>query len=212
MIKNLNFILILATIVVLAAIGFTFFYGLIYSWLQSINLENWRQTFMYQEYVENMNLAVVPLSVSLVILLGLCVPKRIFTGQALLISMGVLLFASALTMMVFGLMIGMAFLLAAALLTQLVVIGMTITGSKRLSFEVQGFFLQMGSAVLHLGLILFVYDLVLLTDSPLHLGIYWTATALIGVGMVLCFYSSEFSRLVHRGKTSPNDSRSVPSP
>ena len=211
MIKNLNFILILATIVVLAAIGFTFIYGLIYSWLQSINLENWRQTFMYQEYVENMNLAVVPLSVSLVILLGLCVPKRIFTGQDLLISMGVLLFASALTMMVFGLMIGMAFLLAAALLTQLVVIGMTITGSKRLSFEVQGFFLQIGSAVLHLGLILFVYDLVLLTDSPLHLGIYWTATALIGVGMVLCFYSSEFSRLVHRGKTSPNDSSSVPS-
>ncbi|HEB12624.1 MAG TPA: hypothetical protein ENI11_02995 [Actinobacteria bacterium] len=211
MIKNLNFILILATIVVLAAIGFTFIYGLIYSWLQSINLENWRQTFMYQEYVENMNLAVVPLSVSLVILLGLCVPKRIFTGQDLLISMGVLLFASALTMMVFGLMIGMAFLLAAALLTQLVVIGMTITGSKRLSFEVQGFFLQIGSAVLHLGLILFVYDLVLLTDSPLHLGIYWTATALIGVGMVLCFYSSEFSRLAHRGKTSPNDSSSVPS-
>ncbi|HEB12214.1 MAG TPA: hypothetical protein ENI11_00870 [Actinobacteria bacterium] len=204
MIKNLNFILILATIVVLAAIGLTFIYGSIFSWLQSINLENWRQTFRYQEYVENMNLVVVPLSVSLVILLGLCVPKRIFSGQALLISMGALLLASALVMKVFGLMMGIGFLLVAASLTQLIVIGMTIAGSKRLSFEVQGFFLQIGSAVLHLGLIFFVYDLALLTESPSHLGIYWTATALIGIGMVLCFYSSEFSRLVRRGQVDPS--------
>ncbi len=211
MMKNLNFILILVTIFVLSAIGLTFIFGSFYSWVQSTNLENWRQTFMYQEYVENMNLAVVPLSVALVILLGLCVPKRIFSGQALLISMGALLLTSALAMKVFGLMIGIGFLLVAASLTQLVVIGMTIAGSKRLSFEVQGFFLQIGSAVLHLGLIFFVYDLALLTESPYHLSVYWTATALIGVGMVLCFYSSEFSRLAGRGKAGSSDSNPVPS-
>ena len=211
MIKNLNFILILATIVVLAAIGLIFIYGSMYSWVQSINLENWRQTSMYQEYVENMNLAVVPLSVSLVILLGICVPKRVFSGQALLISMGVLLLASALTMKVFGLMIGIGFLLVAASLTQIVVIAMTIAGSKRLSFEVQGFFLQIGSAVLHLGLIFFVYDLALLTESPSHLVVFWIATALIGIGMVLYFYSSEFSRLAGRSKAGSSDSNPVSS-
>ncbi len=195
MIKNLNYILILLTIFILVAIGVIFIYGSSYSWVQSLQFANWRQTVTYQNYVSDMNVAVLPLSVALVILLGLCVPKRIFNGVALLQSMAALLVVSVLVVLVYGLKPGIGFLLITAVLIQAVVIGMTLVGSKRLSYEVNGFYLQIGSAVLHLGFILFVFDFVLLGESTLHLTVYWVSTVLISVGMILSFYSGEISRL-----------------
>ncbi|MCK4268830.1 MAG: hypothetical protein KAX16_08360, partial [Actinomycetia bacterium] len=149
----------------------------------------------YQNYVNDMNVAVLPLSVALVILLGLCVPKRIFSGMALLQSMAALLVVSVLVVLAYGLKPGIGFLLITAVLIQAVVVGMTLVGSKRLSYEVNGFYLQIGSAVLHLGFILFVFDFVLLGESTLHLTVYWVSTVLISVGMILSFYSGEISRL-----------------
>ena len=195
MIKNLNYILILLTIFILVAIGVIFIYGSTYSWVQSIQSANWRQTVTYQNYVNDMNVAVLPLSVALVILLGLCVPKRIFSGVALLQSMAALLVVSVLVVLVYGLKPGIGFLLITAVLIQAVGVGMTLAGSKRLSYEVNGFYLQIGSAVLHLGFILFVFDFVLLGESTLHLTVYWVSTVLISVGMILSFYSGEISRL-----------------
>ena len=195
MIKNLNYILILLTIFILVAIGVIFIYGSSYSWVQSLQFANWRQTVTYQNYVSDMNVAVLPLSVALVILLGLCVPKRIFSGVALLQSMAALLVVSVLVVLVYGLKPGIGFLLITAVLIQAVVVGMTLVGSKRLSYEVNGFYLQIGSAVLHLGFILFVFDFVLLGESTLHLTVYWVSTVLISVGMILSFYSGEISRL-----------------
>ncbi len=203
MTKNLNYILILLTIFILVAIGVIFVYGSTYSWLQSLQSASWRQTVTYQNYVSDMNVAVLPLSVALVILLGLCVPKRIFSGMALLQSMAALLVVSIFVVLSFGLKPGIGFLLSTAVLIQAVVIGMTLVGSKRLSYEVNGFYLQIGSAILHLGLILFVFDFVLLSESPFHLLVYWVSTALIGIGMILSFYSGEISRLAQeRGKRS----------
>jgi len=199
MIKNLNFILILTTIVVLSAIGIIFIFGSGYSWVQSIKVSGWRDTPLYQAYVSDMNLAVLPLSVILVAVMGLCIPKRLFSGKALLQAMGFLLAATLAAAALFGPKLGMGFLLVAATLIQMVVIGMTLAGNRRLSFETQGFFVQIGSAVLHLGLITFLFDFILLGESPAHLDVFWFSTALIGVGMVLCFYSAELARLRDSG-------------
>lgn len=199
MIKNLNFILILATIVVLSAIGILFIFGSGYSWVQSIKIGEWRQTPLYQDYVTNMNLAVLPLSVILVVVMGLCIPKRLFSGKALLQAMGALLAATVAAAALFGPKPGMGFLLTAAVLTQTVVIGMTLAGDRRLSYEIEGFFVQIGSALLHLGFIVFLFDFIILSDSPAHLDVFWFATTLIGVGMVLSFYSAELARLRHSG-------------
>ena len=195
MIKNLNFILIVATIAVLSALGVVFILGSGYSWVQSLSFGEWRQTPAYQDYVDGMNVAVVPLAVALVVVTGLCIPKRIFSGVTLIQAMGVLLTATLLAAVLLGPRLGLGVLLTAAVLTQLVVIGLTLAGSKRLSYETQGFFVQLGSAVLHLGFIIFLFDFILLSEAPAHLDIFWLATILIGVGMVLCFYSGELSRL-----------------
>lgn len=200
MIKNLNFILILITITVLAALGVVFIYGSGYYWVQSIKLAEWRQTLLYEDYVEGMNLAVGPLAVLLVVVLGLCIPKRLFSGLALLQAMGALLALTIVGAILFGPRSGLGFLMAAGIIIQMVVIGLTLAGSRRLSYEAQGFYVQIGSALLHLGLIIFLLDFILLGNSPSHLDIFWIATALIGVGMVLCFYSTELARL---GKSRP---------
>ncbi len=202
MIKNLNYILILATIVILAAVGIAFIFGTSFSWVKSETDALWRQTSLYVDYVEIMNKTVGPMVIALVVVLGLCIPKRLFSGVRLLQLMGALTALTAVLSVAIGVRLGISALLLVAMLMQLIVIMMTIFGSKRLVYEVTGFYIQVGSALLHMGLILFLFDLVLVGDGlaerTLHLNIFWVATVFIGLGMVFVFYSSELSGLVRR--------------
>lgn len=205
MIKNLNYILILATVVLLAAVGIAFIFGTGYSWLKSEVDQMWRQTVLYQDFVRNMNNMVGPLAVALVVVLALCIPKRIFSGTALLQLMAALLFVTALMSAILGVRLGISFLLGISIVMQLIVVLMTIFGSKRLIYEVTGFYIQIGSALLHMGLILFLFDMIMVGDAAgqraIHLNIFWLATILITVGMVFVFYSNEIANLARRRKT-----------
>ncbi len=202
MIKNLNYILIVATIVILAAVGIAFIFGTTFSWVMSETDTIWRQTALYQDYVNIMNLAVGPMVIALVVVLGLCIPKRLFTGIRLLQLMGGLLALTLVISVALGVRLGISALLTVAMLMQVAVISLTLFGSKRLIYEVTGFYIQIGSALLHMGLILFLFDLILIGDSlaqrTLHLNIFWVATVFIGLGMILVFYSDELSRLFSR--------------
>lgn len=190
--KHLNFILILMTVTVLAIIGVIFIGGTAYS---SAQPPDWTGTPLYQAYLDRMNVAVVPFVIALLVVLGVCIPKRLFSGTALLKANGIILFATALVSAVFSAKIGLGLLLSIAAAFQLVVIALTATGSKKIHFERPGFFLQIGSACLHLGLVIFLFDFLMLLESPSHLVIFWVATAFIGVGMVLSFYSQDFSKI-----------------
>ena len=202
MIKNLNYILIVATIVILAAVGIAFIFGTTFSWVMSETDTIWRQTALYQDYVNIMNLAVGPMVIALVVVLGLCIPKRLFTGIRLLQLMGGLLALTLVISVALGLRLGISALLTVAMVMQVAVISLTLFGSKRLIYEVTGFYIQIGSALLHMGLILFLFDLILIGDSlaqrTLHLNIFWVATVFIGLGMILVFYSDELSGLFSR--------------
>ncbi len=206
MIKNLNYILILATIVILGAVGIAFIFGTTFSWVMSETDGLWRQTALYQDYVNVMNLTVGPMVILLVIVLGLCIPKRLFSGARLLQLMGSLTAMTLVLSLSLGIRLGISALLTVAMFMQMVVIVMTLVGSKKLVFEVTGFYIQIGSALLHMGLILFLFDLVLIGDAlaqrTLHLNIFWVSTLFIGVGMVFTFYSDELSRLFSRGQAS----------
>lgn len=193
--KNLNFILILATIFILTVIGIAFLIGTVYGSIQS---PNWTETPLYQNYLNKMNVAVLPFATALIIVLGICIPKRLFKGAELLKANGALLGVTLLIVIIMDAKTGLGFLFVAAALIQLVVIALTLVGSKRLSFERAGFFLQLGSAFLHLGLVVFFFDFLLLADHPDHLTVFWVATFLIGLGMLFSFYSQELNRLWHR--------------
>jgi hypothetical protein len=206
MIKNLNYILILISVALLAAIGVVFIFGATYSWLMSEADAMWRQTALYQDFVDSINMAVGPLAVALVVVLALCIPKRLFSGKTLLQFMGILLAVTAVLSVAAGARLGIGFLLLAAIVMQVLVILMTAVGSKRLLYEVSGFYIQIGSACLHMGLILFLFDLILVGDAierrALHLNIFWPAMILMSVGMVMTFYSREISGLFARRRST----------
>ena len=193
--KHFNFILTLITVALLAVIGIMFIIGTAYS---SIQPSNWTETALYQDYLAKMNLAVLPFVVALLIVLGICIPKRLFSGITLLKVNGALLAAALIVSVLRDAKTGLGFLLLAAALMQIAVITLTFAGSKRLSFERPGFFLQIGSAFLHLGLVIFLFDFMLLADDPNHLTVFWASTGFIGLGMIFSFYSQEISRLLRR--------------
>lgn len=197
--KHLNFILILMTVTVLAIIGVIFIIATAYS---SAQPPEWTGTSLYQAYLDRMNVAVIPFVIALLVVLGVCIPKRLFTGAALLKINGVILLVTGAASVAFSAKTGLGLLLSIAASFQLVVIGLTAGGSKKIHFERPGFFLQIGSACLHLGLVIFLFDFLILLESPSHLVIFWVATALIGVGMILSFYSQEFSKAIGKKSVS----------
>lgn len=200
--KHFNFILALVTIGILGLIGILFIVGTVYS---SIQPAYWTQTPVYAEYIEVMNASVIPLVLALVVVLGLCIPKRLFDGKDLIIVTIALLGATAILGIATDVKTAIGFLLVIASLIQTLVIVLTLIGSKRVSYEKSGFFVQVGSALLHLGLIIFVLDFVNLAEHPSHLAVFWVATALIGVGMVFTFYSREIAGLARREQNAQND-------
>ena len=66
----------------------------------------------------------------------------------------------------------------------------------------------MGSSLLHLGLILFVLDLLFYRYRNLHLVLFWITTAASLIGMVFCFYAETLSNLVKKRIRPPLTERS----
>lgn len=193
--KNYDYILIIITIGLLVALGLIFIYGTGFSFLASKSNPAWTATLAYPKYLDSMNQLALPFALGLVVVLGLCIPKRIIPRSALLWANGFLVLLALLLAWLFDLKVGLGFLLITALLLQAVVVILVLAGSKDLRFEQQSFFVQLGSALLHLGLIVFVLDIVLLQKSAYHLFLFWLATFSITVGSALSFYSDELTRL-----------------
>lgn len=204
LLKNLNFYLIILTLVVLTIIGLIFIGGTIYSWQQTLNIANWRETLSYQNYVASMNFILLPFVLLLVVTLVVCIPKRLFTGLTLLQVAGVILILSLLAMVILGPVWGAGFMLLITMAVQLLVVGLTVVGSRRLTFERTGFFSQIGSALLHLGLVLFIFNFIVFNGSPWHLTIFWVVVPLVGLGMFFSFYDKELAR-VFRQKIVANE-------
>jgi hypothetical protein len=94
--------------------------------------------------------------------------------------------------------------LAAALLQQSVVLGLALAGSRNLHFEKKGYWVRVGSSLIHLGLILFVFDLFFYERKTLHLFLFWITTGAMVMGMLFCFYADTVARLVS-GRSRSSD-------
>jgi len=80
-----------------------------------------------------------------------------------------------------GLVLGLSALLQALILA-------LVLGGARLRFAGRGIALRSGSSLLHLGIVLFTFDLVALQGSPWHIPLFWLATGLLTAGCLLTFY------------------------
>lgn len=194
-----DFYLILATVAVLFVISVICIYGMFYfKWAQVQQMP----PDLKMHYMDRMNLVVSPFVIALILVLGICVPKRLLPVEKLnWFAVGLLLVVPVVAIG-WGVTMALLVVLVASLLLQVVVLGLALAGSRWLNFEKSGYWLRVGSSLIHLGIILFILDLFLFRQQRLHLLLFWLTTVASVLGMLFSFYSQGVARLMTRKKTA----------
>ena len=193
--ESLDYYLILATVGVLFALSVICVFAMFY--FKSVSVQQ-LPPLEKLVYLDRMNMVVTPFIIALILLLGICVPKRLLPARWLN-WFGLLLGLGGIGVSVFwGVKIGLIVVLMASLALQLVVLVMAVAGSKRLHFEKSGYWVRVGSSLVHLGFILFVLDLLLYKHLTLHLFLFWVTTGSSVLGMLFCFYSQAVATVVRK--------------
>ena len=191
--SSYDFYLILATTIILFAICLISIYGMFYFKFAQIHQ---MAPALKITYMNRMNTVIAPFAVCLILLLGICVPKRLLPTAWLNRATLLLIVGTVLTGLIWGGRASLYFILAASLILQVVVLLMALSGSKKLNFHKKGYWVRLGSSLIHLGLILFVLDLLLYEKMTLHLFLFWVTTGTSVLGMVFSFYAESVVRLI----------------
>ena len=191
--RTWDYALTVVTVILLATLGLQSLLGTFYAWWALSTIPNW-EAFGYYDFVYVMNLIAAPQVVALVVVMGLCVPKRLLDQTALIIVSGVMLAIGLVAWAVTGSMQdGLATYLALAGLIQVAVVALTIAGTRGPSYMTEGRLVKTGSGLLHLGFIAFAYVVVALQNSAFMLPAFWVATLLTVVGTLMSFYADKLA-------------------
>lgn len=183
--QKYDYYLIIATALILFAIGIVCVYGIsYYNYLAS---PDWMNTIQYTKYIDEMNSYLYPLLVLLLISLGLCIPKRLFEKDILMKFSALLLGITLALTFLYGIETGLGFILAIILVMQGLVLILTIKKSKAVRYEKERDTARLGSSLLHLGVVLLIFNFVALRGSALHISIFWGGMILITVGNIFSF-------------------------
>ena len=191
--SSYDFYLILATTVVLFAICLISIYGMFYFKFAQIHQ---MAPAVKITYMNRMNTVIAPFTICLILLLGICVPKRLLPTAWLNRVTLVLLIGTVLTALIWGGRVSLFFILVTSFILQVVVLLMALGGSKKLNFHKKGYWVRLGSSLIHLGLILFVLDLLLYDKMTLHLFLFWITTGTSVLGMIFSFYAESVVSLI----------------
>lgn len=198
--SSYDYYLIIATAVVLTIISAICVYGMFYFKLAQIHQ---MAPDMKMAYMNRMNQVISPFIICLILLLSICVPKRLLPTRWLNRFAAVMIVLSVIISLAAGIKNALLVLLTASLVLQLAVLAMAVAGSEQLNFEKKGYWVRVGSSLIHLGLILFILDLFLHEKKTLHLVLFWVTTAATTVGMIFCFYSETVVGLLKNRTASP---------
>lgn len=191
--RSWDFALAVVTVVLLAGLGIQSFIGTIYVWWAQRAILGWEQS-SYGDYVAFMNAVAAPMLIALVVVMGLCVPKRLFSRRVLLVVSLAMVAAGVATMFVTGsLAAGVAVYLGLAGLIQVGVVALTLGGARGPSYMTEGRLVKTGSGLLHLGFIMFGIVVAVMQDSVFMLPVFWMSAAFMTTGTVLSFYANRFS-------------------
>lgn len=191
--RTWDFALTVLTVVLLGGLGVQSFLGTIYVWWAQTTIPDWEQ-FAYQGYVARMNAIAAPQLIALVVVMGLCVPKRLFSRTALIGVSAAMVAAGIIAWAVTGsLATGLTVYLGLAALIQLAVAVLTALGAKGPSYLTEGRITKLGSALLHLGFIVFGIVVAALQRSAFMLPVFWASTVLMVGGTAMSFYATRLS-------------------
>ena len=193
--SSYDFYLILATTVVLFAICLISIYGMFYFKFAQIHQ---MAPAVKITYMNRMNTVIAPFVICLILLLSICVPKRLLPTSWLNRVTLLLVVGAVLTGLIWGGRASLFFILAASLILQVVVLLLAVSGSKNLHFHKKGYWVRLGSSLIHLGLILFILDLLLYEKMTLHLILFCITTGTSVLGMVFSFYAESVVGILSR--------------
>ena len=194
--KNLDFGLVAATAVILGVISLLCVGAMFY--YRAVRLDQAREA-VKQAWLVTMNRAVTPPIIGLILVLALCIPKRLLPRQWLWRLVAVLGLAAGAAFALSGFRAALVLVLAVSVTLQGAVVVMAALGSGRLNFLRPGYWQRLGSALVHLGLVLFVLDLLLYRYHTLHLALFWSLTLATLAGLLFSFYPGFFARVTGRG-------------
>jgi len=191
--RSWDFGLTVLTVVLLASLGVQSFFGTIYVWWAQRTVTGWEQVG-YDAFVSAMNLVAAPQVVALVVVMGLCVPKRLFSRRALIaVSAGMVAVGIVAWLATSSLATGLAVYLVLAGLIQLAVVLLTAVGARGPSYLTEGRLTKLGSGLLHLGFIVFALVVVALQRSSFMLQVFWASALLVTGGTAMSFYASKLA-------------------
>lgn len=203
--SSYDFYLILATALVLFAVSLISIYGMFYFKFAQIHQ---MAPAVKMSYMNRMNTFIAPFIITLILLLGICVPKRLLPTAWLNRVAVLLVLCAVLTGFTAGVKASLFVILGASLLLQLIVLILALGGSKNLHFHKKGYWVRLGSSLIHLGLILFVLDLLLHEKKNLHLLLFWITTGASVAGMLFCFYADGVAGLM-RGRQRASAEKNI---
>ncbi len=194
--SSYDFYLILATVGVLFVISLICIWGMFYFKFAQLHQ---MEAALKAAHMQRMNTIIAPFLIGLILLLAICVPKRLLPTKWLNGFAGLLAAVTLVVAIFLGIRAGLLVVLAVSLLLQAVVLALALAGSRALHFEKKGYWVRVGSSLMHLGLILFVFDLFFHRQQTLHLVLFWITTVATVLGMLFCFYAESVVRLLGRG-------------
>lgn len=189
-----DFSLMMTTVALMGAIGMQSLVGTLYSWWAHRAIPNWEQTG-YPGFVHVMNLIAGPIMIALIVVMGLCVPKRLFSRRTLMyVSTGMLLLGVGTGVVTQSVMTGLTVYLVVSALIQVAVVVLTLAGAGGLAYVSEVRLAKVGSGLLHLGFIVFALVIVALQSSSLMLPLSLVAGLLLTGGSAMSFYARSSSR------------------
>ncbi len=189
-----DFLLMMLTVLLLGALGTQSLIGTLYAWWGYRTQPDFEMT-AYPAFITVMNGIAGPLVVALVVVMGLCVPKRLLARRTLAVVSTVMVAAGVMTAAISGSMAtGLAVYLGLAALIQVAVVVLTLAGAPSLAYVSESRIAKSGSGMLHLGFILFALVIVALQRSPYMLPVFYVSAALLTGGSALAFYARSSSR------------------
>ena len=185
-----DYILILITVGILFLISLLCIGGMFYfKWAELQTVAPAIKTVFQAQ----MNSLLTPLLLGLLLVLGLCIPRRLFPSRwlyAFMIMLGLTALSSAL---IWGWREALLVMLTVSAGLQAVVFFLVAIG-WRLNFHCEGYWNRLGSSLVHLGLVLFCLDFFLLSYRDLHLGIFWVSAICLFIGMIFVFYAEGIAK------------------
>ena len=191
--RTWDFGLTVLTVVLLGSLGVQSFLGTIYVWWAQQTFPAWEQVG-YGSFVAVMNAIAAPQVVLLVVVMGLCVPKRLFSRRTLIVvSSGMVALGVVTALVTSSLQSGLAVYLALAGLIQLAVVLLTAVGARGPSYLTEGRLTKLGSGLLHLGFIVFAIVVVAMQRSSFMIQVFWISAVLVTGGTAMSFYASKLA-------------------